>query len=177
MGTFIDDDLLSYSQISIGPMTFEEVDMNQFIRLVLEDLDLKIEDKGAVIIGDPLFAIQGHHRQLQQAFQSLISNALKYSKAGVAPQINIKGSIMSGKESGLRLSEEDRQKQFYCISIFDNGIGFKQEDAERIFNVFTRLHGNVEYRGTGIDLSIVRKMVENHIGFIWAQSELGQGFI
>jgi PAS domain S-box-containing protein len=174
MGSLIDD-LLSYSQISIRPRTFEAVNMNQLIDLVLQDLDLEIEDKGATITVDNLFTIQGHHRQLQQAFQNLISNSLKYRKTGIAPQIKIRCSRIRGNETGLRLSGEESQKIFYSITVQDNGIGFEQQDAERIFNVFTRLHGNAEFRGTGIGLSIVRKVVENHNGHIWAESTPGEG--
>jgi light-regulated signal transduction histidine kinase (bacteriophytochrome) len=169
------DDLLSYSQISIRPHTFEAVNMNRLIDLVLEDLDLEIEDKRATITVDKLFTIQGHHRQLQQAFQNLISNALKYRKPDVVPQIKIGCSKVRGKDSGLQLSVEDGQKTYYCITVRDNGIGFEQQDAERIFNVFTRLHGNTEYRGTGIGLSIVRKVVENHNGQVWAEGKPGEG--
>ena len=174
MGSLIDD-LLSYSQISIRPISFEEVNMNQLIDLVLEDLDLEIEDKGAAISVDMLFTMQGHHRQLQQAFQNLISNALKYNQPGKPPVVNISYEKVTGKQTGLTLSAEDQEKSFYLILINDNGIGFEQADAERIFNVFTRLHGLAEYRGTGIGLSIVRKVIENHNGFIWAESQPGQG--
>jgi PAS domain S-box-containing protein len=174
MGSLIDD-LLSYSQISIRPHNFEEVNLNQLLDLVLEDLDLEIEDKDAVVSVDRLFTIRGHQRQLQQAFQNLISNALKYSKPGVTPEIKVQCNSLLGKDSGLLLSPEDYQKRFYNISIIDNGIGFEQVDADRIFNVFTRLHGNAEYRGTGIGLSIVRKVIENHNGHIWAESQPGEG--
>jgi signal transduction histidine kinase len=66
-------------------------------------------------------------------------------------------------------------KKYYLIKVTDNGIGFEQADAERIFTVFTRLHGNAEYRGTGVGLSIVQKIVENHKGSIWAKSEINKG--
>ena len=174
MGTLIDD-LLTYSQVSKRPSTIEDVNLNQLIDQVLEDLDLEIEDKEAVVTVDKLFTMRGHQRQLQQAFQNLISNALKYSKPGVVPQVNISYRKVVGKETGLHLSAEEWEKEFYCISIQDNGIGFEQADAERIFNVFTRLHGMAEYKGTGIGLSIVRKVIENHNGYIWATSQLGQG--
>ncbi len=174
MGSLIDD-LLSYSQISIRPKTFEEVNMNQLIDLVLEDLDLEIEDKGAVITVDKLFTMQGHHRQLQQAFQNLISNALKYNQPGKPPVVHIGFEKVLGKQTQLSLAADDHEKSFYLVHINDNGIGFEQADAERIFNVFTRLHGLAEYRGTGIGLSIVRKVIENHNGYIWAESQPGQG--
>ncbi len=162
------DDLLAYSQISIRPRSFEEINMNRLIDQVLEDLDLEIEDKGAVVHVDKLFTLQGHQRQLQQAFQNLIGNALKYNRAGTTPQINISCSKVQGKQTGLLLAGEEQQQTFYCITVSDNGIGFEQADAERIFNVFTRLHGLAEYKGTGIGLSIVRKVVENHNGYIVA---------
>ena len=174
MGTLIDD-LLSYSQVSIRPRIIEEVNLNRLIEQVLEDLDLEIEDKDAVVTVDKLFTIRGHQRQLQQAFQNLIGNALKYSRPGIAPQIHIGYRKVVGRETGLHLSADEREKEFYCVTIRDNGIGFEQAEAERIFNVFTRLHGMDEYKGTGIGLSIVRKVVENHNGHIWAVSEPGQG--
>ncbi|HJW18791.1 MAG TPA: PAS domain S-box protein, partial [Flavisolibacter sp.] len=174
MGSLIDD-LLSYSQISLRPRVYDLVDMNQLMELVLEDLDLEIEDKEATVIVDTLFSMQGHQRQLQQAFQNLISNALKYSKPGVAPYVQVSFQQLAGKDTGLNLPEDEQEKIFNCISVSDNGIGFEQAEAERIFNVFTRLHGNAEYRGTGIGLSIVRKVIENHNGYIWANSEPGAG--
>jgi PAS domain S-box-containing protein len=174
MGTLIDD-LLSYSQVSIRPHSFEEVDMNKLIDQVLEDLDLEIEDKQATITVDKLFTWQGHQRQLQQAFQNLISNAIKYNKPGVKPELTIKCSSVKGKDMNIQLHAEDREKAFNWITISDNGIGFEQADAERIFNVFTRLHGITEYKGTGIGLSIVRKVIENHNGYIWAIAKPGVG--
>ncbi len=169
------DDLLSYSQISIRPKVFEAVNLNNLLDMVLEDLDLEIEDKNAVVVVEELFTFQGHQRQLQQAFQNLVSNALKYSRQGVPPEIRIYYRKMKGSETSLHLSFDDQQKLFYCITIADNGIGFEQADAERIFNVFTRLHGLAEYKGTGIGLSIVRKVIENHNGHIWAEAKPGAG--
>ena len=174
MGSLIDD-LLNYSQLALRPKIFEEVNLDQIINLVLNDLDLEAEIKKAKIMVGKLFTIQGHHRQLQQAFQNLVSNALKYSKPGVNPEINISGSKIMGKDSGLNLSSKEQQSAFYVISIKDNGIGFEQKDADRIFNVFTRLHGNAEYKGTGIGLSITRKVIENHNGYIRAESKPGEG--
>jgi light-regulated signal transduction histidine kinase (bacteriophytochrome) len=169
------DDLLSYSQVSLRPRTFEDVNLNHLIEIVLNDLDLEIEETGARVTVDNLFTIKGHQRQLQQAFQNLISNALKYSKPGVVPQVQIQCNKQTGKETGLILSAEELQREYFVVSVSDNGIGFKQEDAERIFNVFTRLHGNTEFRGTGIGLAIVRKVIENHNGHIRAESQPEEG--
>ncbi len=174
MGSLIDD-LLNYSQLSLRPKLFEEVNLDQIINLVLNDLDLEAEIKKANINVGKLFTIQGHHRQLQQAFQNLVGNALKYTKPGVTPEVNITGKKISGKDSGLPLSAKEQQSDYFVITIQDNGIGFEQKDAERIFNVFTRLHGNAEYKGTGIGLSITRKVIENHNGYIMAEGKPGEG--
>ncbi len=169
------DSLLSFSAVSIEQENHEEVDLNQLLEVVLEDLQLQIEDKGAIIEVENLFTIKGHHRQLQQAFQNLVSNSLKYANPGTAPLIKIHCSKLLGKETALALPEKEHENEFYCVTITDNGIGFEQADAERIFNVFTRLPGLPEFKGTGIGLSIVRKVIESHHGHIWAESRLGEG--
>jgi light-regulated signal transduction histidine kinase (bacteriophytochrome) len=167
------EDLLAYSQVGLHNNTSEEVNLNQILDLVLNDLDLEIEERNAKVLVADLCTIQGHHRQLQQAFQNLISNALKYSKKDVAPEIKITGAKVKGKDQ--EITSQFPHKNYYRIDMIDNGIGFEQKDAERIFNVFTRLHGNSDYRGTGIGLSIVQKVIENHNGLITAESEPDKG--
>ena len=169
------DDLLNYSQIGFRPDGFENVSLNGVINQVLSDLDLEIERKSAVIHVDNLGSVEGYQHQLQQAFQNLVANALKYTREGVRPEIRITGSIVNGKDTGLNITAEECHKDFYRIEVTDNGIGFDQKDAERIFNVFTRLHGNGEFKGTGVGLSIVRKVIENHNGYIMAESTPGHG--
>jgi PAS domain S-box-containing protein len=173
MGDLIDD-LLLYSHISKGALIEEEINLNKKVKLVLEDLELEIAEKQAKITVDPLPVIKGHRRQLQQLFQNLIGNALKYSKPDVPAEIHISSQEVTGSALPPQFNK-DINKPYYLIEIKDNGIGFDPQDAERIFNVFTRLHGNTEYKGTGIGLSIVRKVVENHEGFIWAESKPGEG--
>jgi PAS domain S-box-containing protein len=175
MGSLIDD-LLNFSQVSLRPAAFEDVDLNDVINLVLSDLDLEIEQKKALIEVNELCTVQGHPRQLQQAFQNLLANALKYCKPDLPPHISIKFQQQTGIEEG-HLSPDTSNEKFCMIEIADNGIGFEQKDAERIFNVFTRLHGNFEFRGTGLGLSIVRKVMENHNGYVTAQSEVGKGSV
>lgn len=174
MNTLIDD-LLAYSQIGLRAGVMEDVDLDELLQHVLDDLDLEIEQKGAEISVSKLATVKGYHRQLQQVFQNLVINALKYKKEEITPMITITCRRLEGKDAGMVLPAADLNKKFIEISVADNGIGFEQKDAERIFNVFTRLHGNSEYRGSGVGLSIVRKVIENHHGYITAESQVGIG--
>lgn len=174
MNTLIDD-LLSYSSIRRGADITERVDLNESLRMVLDDLELEIQDKGGKITFDPLPTIKGYRRQLQQAFQNILSNAMKYSKPGVPPEVYINASLIRSKDLLFSFPGSDANKQYCLIKVVDNGIGFEQHDAERIFHVFTRLHADAEYSGTGVGLSIVQKVAENHSGYVWAESKPGQG--
>ncbi|GAA4749172.1 PAS domain-containing protein [Flavisolibacter ginsenosidimutans] len=158
------DDLLLYSHVSQRPHELETIDLNQKMQNVLEDLELDIEEKKATIQVEKLPVVRGNRRQLQQLFQNLLSNALKYSKKNVPPQIIIAAD---------QLTQND--KVYHRIAIKDNGIGFEQQYAEKIFQMFARLHGKAEYSGTGVGLSIVKKVVENHNGFIEVESKVGLG--
>jgi len=163
MGNLIDD-LLLYSHVSHRPLQMEMIDINVKLQRVLEDLELDILEKKATISIDKMPVVPGYRRQLQQLFQNLISNALKYSKEGNPPAIRI-------------TAEEVVEKNipYHLIKVIDNGIGFDQEYSEKIFQMFTRLHGKSQYSGTGVGLSIVKKVVENHDGFIRAKSAPGEG--
>ncbi len=163
MGHLIDD-LLLYSHVSQRPHQTEAVDLNEIVQRVMEDVELDIEEKKAVITVDNLPAVQGYKRQLQQLFQNLLTNALKYSKAGVPPVITITAAATTVAGS-----------RFQVIKVADNGIGFEQQYADKIFQMFSRLHGKSEYSGTGVGLSIVKKVVENHNGLIEVKSEPGVG--
>ncbi len=169
------DDLLMYSHVSKGISHEEMIDLNQKIKLIMEDLELEIEEKNVTIKVDELPVVKGQRRQIQQLFQNLIGNAIKYGRKDIPPVIKISSRKISGSDEPLHVKTENRLKDYYLIEVKDNGIGFEKEDAERIFNVFTRLHGNAEYKGTGVGLSIARKVVENHGGAIWAESNPGEG--
>lgn len=174
MSTLIED-LLTYSHVSKGIPHLATIDLNKKVQNVLEDLELEIEEKGAKITVGSLPSITGHRQQIQQLFQNLVSNALKYARPGTPTEIEISSRPVYGHETPLPLNETEAEKQYHLLEIKDNGIGFDQKDAERIFHVFTRLHGKTEYPGTGIGLSIVQKVVDNHNGHIWAESEPGKG--
>jgi light-regulated signal transduction histidine kinase (bacteriophytochrome) len=161
-------DLLSYSQLSTKPSTFNTIDLKELIQLVLGDLEATITKKKAVITVGELPIVKGDPIQLRQLFQNLLSNSLKYSKEEIPPYVSIKATIVDKELNGLTTSYSE-------IEVTDNGIGFEQQHVERIFKVFQRLHGRSEYPGTGIGLAIVQKVVENHHGSIIAESEPGEG--
>ncbi|MBE7171697.1 MAG: PAS domain-containing protein [Williamsia sp.] len=165
MATLIDD-LLLYSHVSQRPHEAKAVDLNEKIKRVLEDLELDILERRATIQVGKLPVVNGYGRQLQQLFQNLLSNALKYSKPDVLPQIAI---------TAEKVEREGRQ--FHLIKVQDNGIGFDQKYEEKIFKMFARLHGKSEYGGTGVGLSIVKKVVENHHGFITAEGRPEEGAV
>ena len=169
------DDLLEYSHVNRGHQDFEEIDLAHKLQLVETDLELLITERGATITVDKLPTVKGHRRQLEQLFHNLVSNALKYSKPGVAPVVKITSRTVNSDEITGPVQPEDQQRMFHLIEVSDNGIGFDQQYAEKIFNIFTRLHGNTEYSGTGVGLAIVKKVVENHGGYIAAESEPGKG--
>lgn len=158
------DDLLLYSYVSQRPHEKQQVDLKLIIQQVLEDLELDIEEKRAHIHVEALPQLQGYKRQLQQLFQNLIANALKYSKANLSPEVIVKSSF-----------NEVQGKLYHVIEVSDNGIGFEEKYSEKIFQMFARLHGNEEYSGSGVGLSIVKKVAENHDGFVEVESEPDEG--
>jgi len=142
---------------------FVTVDLKQVVREVLDDLEVHIEQLQArVEVGD-LPTVEADPLQMRQLFQNLIGNALKFHREGVAPVVRVWSEPLNGSEDQYRIIVED------------NGIGFDEKYADRLFQVFQRLHGRSEYEGTGIGLATCRKIVERHGGNITARSEPGQG--
>lgn len=162
------EDLLTYSQVSQIASTFHTTDLNEIVQQVLSDLETSISEKNASIISGHLPHVYGDRVQLRQLFQNILGNSIKYSKKGLAPAISITCEKVTRQIS-------NGSRNFYEIIIADNGIGFEQEHAERIFKVFHRLHGQSEFPGTGIGLGIVKKVIENHQGFISAKGSPGIG--
>jgi PAS domain S-box-containing protein len=168
------NDLLAYSNTSLGITGFQEVDLSTVVQEVLDDMEATIIDNGASVVYENLPKVTGDARQLRQMFQNLISNALKYHKIGEESRVHIGVNLVNAADiKNIRL--EDSSALYHLIQVTDNGIGFKNEDASRIFQLFQRLHGRSEYAGTGVGLAIVQKVVENHKGYIWAESEPGNG--
>jgi light-regulated signal transduction histidine kinase (bacteriophytochrome) len=166
------EDLLAFSRLSFEERSVEIVNLNNCVRLAISDLEIKIEDSGAQISGSDLPFINGHPHQIKQLFLNLLSNAIKFRKAHTVPQIR----ILCAKVSDPLLPDQTvLAGAFLELKIMDNGIGFDQLFAEKIFTIFQRLNGKTEYTGSGIGLAICRKIVENHGGKIYANSEIGQG--
>ncbi len=140
---------------------------------MLQTLEFKIEHKAAVIHADPLPEANIVPSQFRQLFQNLLSNSLKFVREGVQPVIEIKHSFVMPQEvENLQLTKAD---QYHKLQFTDNGIGFEDEYAGKIFAIFQRLHGRSEYEGTGIGLAICKKIVEHHGGAIYASGEPNQG--
>jgi signal transduction histidine kinase len=141
----------------------------------LTNLELMVDETGAVITLGELPVVPGNPFQLEQLFQNLVSNALKFHLPGVAPQIDITASQVAAHNLPEGLKPDHRVVAYYRIDVRDNGIGFDEKYLDRIFGVFQRLHGKSEFAGTGIGLAICEKVVINHGGLISAQSQPGRG--
>lgn len=162
------NDLLQYSRTNRSEKNFVAVDLNDVLANSILELSQNIEDKKAIIQNEELDSIKGVDFQMQQLFTNLISNSIKYSKNDVPPIIKIKGKKVKAKDE--EVLDDNSNRNFYKITFKDNGIGFEQENAEKIFQLFNRLHGKTEYQGTGVGLAICKKIVENHNGYIFAKS-------
>ncbi|MFH6994192.1 PAS domain S-box protein [Flavobacterium sp. FlaQc-48] len=172
MQTLIND-LLSYSRTNIQERIFEKVNLSKIIDEVKEDLREELEQKNAIIESNETCEVSIIPFQFRQLLYNLASNSLKFSNPDVRPVIQIKSTFAKGED----LNNETLAKEvLYChISIADNGIGFEPQYNKKIFEVFQRLHGKLEYTGTGIGLAIVKKIVENHNGVITATGEKNKG--
>ncbi|HML06258.1 MAG TPA: ATP-binding protein, partial [Methanobacterium sp.] len=155
-------DLLEYSRVTTKGEEFKEIDINEALDTALFYLKSLIEDCNVEITHNELPKIMADQSQLTKVFQNLISNAIKFKKPDEPPKIYIS-------------SRKDEENNEYIFSVQDNGIGMDSQYSERIFTIFQRLHTRDEYPGTGIGLSIVKRIMERHGGKIWVESELGKG--
>jgi signal transduction histidine kinase len=174
MQTLIND-LLNYSQINTRAINLQEVDLNKVVQGVVADLDNSIHENQATIEIEELPVLHADEAQLRQLFQNLLSNAIKFKHPETNPHITISAKRITGNKAANTVSHDDLHKDFFKINVSDNGIGFEQQYAKQIFQVFQRLHGRSDYPGTGIGLAIVQKVAENHRGYIYAESEPGKG--
>ena len=159
MRTLIDD-LLMFSRVSTKGRPFVAVDLGEIVAEVLLHLELSIKESGARVTVDALPTVEADPVQMRQLLQNLLGNALKFRHEGVVPDVRV----------SVELTDHVAQ-----LTVKDNGIGFDEQYATRIFGAFERLHGTRDYAGTGIGLALCRKIIERHHGTITANSELGNG--
>lgn len=153
-------DMLTYSRVTTQAQPFKDVDLNEVVKDVLEDLQIRIEDTHAKITIHKLCTLEADRMQMRHLLQNLLSNALKYVQEETTPEI----TVSTKKKGGT------------CIlAVQDNGIGFKEVYLDRIFTIFQRLHGRDQYEGTGVGLAICKKIVDRHGGTITAKSQVGKG--
>jgi PAS domain S-box-containing protein len=156
------EDLLAFSRVSMHRLPVQDVDLDKVLDTVLEDLEIRIGETGAVIErATPLPTLQADRSQMGQLFQNLVSNALKFHQPGQPPRLIVSAACPSPRRVRLEFQ--------------DHGIGFEPQYAERIFGIFQRLHGRQEYEGTGVGLAICRKIAELHHGSITALGKPGTG--
>ena len=174
MSTLIAD-LLSLSHVSAEPGTFQPVSLANVVAQVLTDLELRVQETGAVLSIDPLPTVLGDPSQLGQLFQNLIGNALKFRQPGTTPVIQVRHAVRYAADLPPSVCPAQASATYHCIDVADNGIGFDQQHADRIFQAFHRLHGRNEFSGSGVGLAICEKVVANHGGAITATATPGKG--
>ena len=167
------DNLMEFSRISRHKHPAEAVDLSLIVANVLTELDLVIEETGASITVAPLPVIEAIPAQMTQLFFNLINNAIKFRQKNVLPVINIEQKEMNDQEK--RKYQLQLTETYFLLTVSDNGIGFEQMYADRIFQLFQRLQGKHEFPGTGIGLSICKKIANNHNGQLFASGEVGKG--
>ncbi len=159
MGQLVDS-LTKYARVQHGEKPFASVDMGEVLRLTMESLFMNIQETGATFELGKLPTVTGDAVRLGELFQNLVCNSLKYRTAGIAPKISI------------TCQEHPLEWEFLVV---DNGIGIDPAHHEAIFGMFNRLHSQAAYDGTGVGLTICKKIVELHKGRIWVESRLGEG--
>ena len=165
--------LLAYSRINRTKKDFVKVELNNTLNKVLDDLEELVNESGVAITVANLPAVKAIPFQMEQLFNNLVNNAIKYKSTTESPTIAI--DCKKIPRTKIKENFDKRRKNYYQITVKDNGIGFDQENAKKIFGLFERLHQKEQYSGTGIGLAICKKIVVNHRGHITAKSKQGKG--
>jgi PAS domain S-box-containing protein len=168
-------DLLEFSRLLKSESLMRPVSLDDIASAVINDFELVIQEKRAIIKVEPLPVIEAVSLQMNQLFYNLIGNALKFTSADRTPEINISAKVLNTEQVHQYIAKPGHFSQYYCISITDNGIGFDTRYSDQIFEVFKRLHGRDLYPGSGIGLALCRRIVANHHGHLYAQSQVGKG--
>jgi chemotaxis methyl-accepting protein methylase/signal transduction histidine kinase len=167
------EDLILYSKITFLAKEYKRADLNLIVKKALAVLKNSINQKKAVIKVAPLPQLNVIPGQMHQLFANIISNAVQYSREDIIPEIYIDAKEPSVQEI-IKLGGNP-EMSFVKITITDNGIGFYKQYETQIFDPFFRLHGNVQYFGSGLGLTLVKKIVSNHQGFVSASSKMQEG--
>ncbi|GAA4413667.1 PAS domain-containing sensor histidine kinase [Nibrella viscosa] len=166
-------DILDYASLAKAE-SFTPVDLNDVLKAVEQDLELVIAEKQATLSIGWLPTIQAVPHQMHQLFYNLLNNALKFAKPQLPPVVTMTSQLLSWEQIDQR-DGLDSRRRYWQITVADNGIGFSQENAEKIFVLFQRLHTRKAYTGTGIGLALAKKVVLNHGGTIWAEGKEEEG--
>ncbi|MGZ8940154.1 MAG: sensor histidine kinase, partial [Limisphaerales bacterium] len=154
------DDLLQFSRITRSSIVSAEVNLEELFHVVFQEQKALQPERNIEMVVQKLPVVKGDNAMLRQVVENLVSNALKYSRLSDPSRIKV----------GAREERED-----HVISVQDNGVGFDMRYADKLFQVFQRLHSDKDFEGTGVGLAIVQRIINRHGGRIWAESELGKG--
>ncbi|WP_229214988.1 GAF domain-containing sensor histidine kinase [Dyadobacter bucti] len=169
------NNLLTLSKVSGSPQVNSLISLDWVLQTVLLDLELVVLETGAVVKSDPLPKIMAEHTQLCQVFQNLISNSLKFRRHNVPMQIEIRYKKMAKNDLPVSVHPTKNSENYHLIEVADNGIGFDQDQAGSMFQLFRRLHDTNKVSGTGIGLAICEKVITGYGGIISAEGQRGQG--
>ena len=168
------NNLLDFSRHTVSSNDFKKTPLNELVKNVLTELEVEIEKSNAQINYENLPVVSAVPGLMQQLFYNLFSNAIKFRKPAVDLVIDVKAEKMNPLDLS-KFTKYGQGKNYYKITVQDNGIGFDDKYAEDIFRVFKRLHSYQEFEGTGVGLSICKKIIEKHNGFIKAESKIDNG--
>ena len=165
------EDVLTLSTFSEQNLSFQETDLDRILSRIADDMETSIQEKHASLRVKPLPRLDAIPGQIHQLFQNLVSNALKFNDKPI-PVVSVQQlPLMPEQEKTFGISV----KTHVHLVVEDNGIGFAREYETQIFQLFKRLHGRTDYEGTGIGLAICKKIAENHLGHLYAESKVGEG--
>ncbi len=167
------NDLLTFSRVISTTQPFVAVDLGAVIKEVLSDLEVRIEQTKARVEVGPLPTLEADAMQMRQLLQNLIGNALKFQPPDAQPVVKVQAQILKRPFAGG--AGEGPDDEVCELTVEDNGIGFDDKYADRIFAVFQRLHGRTEYEGTGVGLAVCRRITDRHGGTIAAKGKPGEG--
>lgn len=168
------NNLLKFSRYSLNPADFVKVDLNELLAESLTELEVEIEKNQVLFYIDQLPVVEAVPELMLQVFYNLFSNAIKFKQKNQSPVIHVTCSQMKAAESRF-CDKYVKGSKYYGIRVSDNGIGFDEQYAEDIFMVFKRLHSFHEFDGTGVGLSICKKIIDKHNGFITASPKANEG--